>query len=208
MTIDEATAAHWRPAHNGAFALMTDPTTPPEEPSWNVPTSADFAFRLLDPALTDVAGGGHAVLGRRLGARRRLVPAGGPVRVHARPAAVHRGDRDPRPVPQRRLQRPRRDGRHGRQPAAGRPADRPADGAVVGDQPGLGRGEPIPAGPRDRRPGARHPVGRAVGTRRPEVRRRATPTRTDGQRPPERDAARLEVVPDDAGGRDAGPGSG
>jgi sarcosine oxidase subunit beta len=50
MTIDEATAAHWRPAHNGAFALMTDPATPPEEPSWNVATSADFAFRLLDPA--------------------------------------------------------------------------------------------------------------------------------------------------------------
>jgi len=50
MTIDEETAAHWRPAYGGAFALMTDPTTPPDEPSWNVPTSADFAFRLLDPA--------------------------------------------------------------------------------------------------------------------------------------------------------------
>jgi sarcosine oxidase subunit beta len=50
MTIDEQTAAHWRPVHNGAFALMTDPATPPEEPSWNVATGADFAFRLLDPA--------------------------------------------------------------------------------------------------------------------------------------------------------------
>jgi sarcosine oxidase subunit beta len=50
MTIDEETAAHWRPAHRGAFALMTDPTTRPEEPAWNVATSADFAFRLLDPA--------------------------------------------------------------------------------------------------------------------------------------------------------------
>jgi sarcosine oxidase subunit beta len=50
MTIDEETAAHWRPALDGAFGLMTDPTTPPEDPQWNVPTSADFAFRLLDPA--------------------------------------------------------------------------------------------------------------------------------------------------------------
>lgn len=50
MTIDEETAAHWRPAYGGAFALMTDPSTPPDDPSWNVATSADFAFRLLDPA--------------------------------------------------------------------------------------------------------------------------------------------------------------
>ena len=50
MTIDEETAAHWRPALSGAFGLMTDPATPPEDAQWNVPTSADFAFRLLDPA--------------------------------------------------------------------------------------------------------------------------------------------------------------
>jgi sarcosine oxidase subunit beta len=49
MTIDEETAAHWRPAYAGALALMTDPTTPADEPAWNVPTSSDFAFRLLDP---------------------------------------------------------------------------------------------------------------------------------------------------------------
>jgi len=50
LTIDEETAAHWRPALNGAFALMTDPLTMSSDPQWNVPTSSDFAFRLLDPA--------------------------------------------------------------------------------------------------------------------------------------------------------------
>jgi sarcosine oxidase, subunit beta len=49
MTIDEASGAHWRPALGGAFVLLTDPDTPPSEPSWSVPTSADYAFRLLDP---------------------------------------------------------------------------------------------------------------------------------------------------------------
>ena len=50
MTIDEETEAHWRPALNGAFLLCTDADTPPSEATWNVPTGADFAFRLLDPA--------------------------------------------------------------------------------------------------------------------------------------------------------------
>ncbi len=49
MTIEEETAAHWRPALRGAFLLCTEAGTPPGEPSWNVPTGADFAFRLLDP---------------------------------------------------------------------------------------------------------------------------------------------------------------
>lgn len=53
MTIDEATGAHWRPALRGAYVLLTERDTPPAEPSWSVPTSADFAFRLLDPASTD-----------------------------------------------------------------------------------------------------------------------------------------------------------
>jgi len=53
MTIDEETGAHWRPALRGAFVLLTDPATPPDEPTWSVPTSADFAFRLLDPASPD-----------------------------------------------------------------------------------------------------------------------------------------------------------
>jgi len=53
MTIDEATGAHWRPALRGAYVLLTERETPAGEPSWSVPTSADFAFRLLDPASSD-----------------------------------------------------------------------------------------------------------------------------------------------------------
>ena len=50
MTIDEDTGAHWRPAFAGAWALFTDPTTPPEPPTDAVATDPEFAFRLLDPA--------------------------------------------------------------------------------------------------------------------------------------------------------------
>jgi sarcosine oxidase subunit beta len=50
MTIDEDTGAHWRPAFGGAWALFTDPSTPPEPPTEAVPTDPAFAFRLLDPA--------------------------------------------------------------------------------------------------------------------------------------------------------------
>jgi sarcosine oxidase subunit beta len=50
MTIHEETAAHWRPGLSGCFALLTDPAVPPGEPLENVPTSVDFAFRLLDPS--------------------------------------------------------------------------------------------------------------------------------------------------------------
>ncbi len=50
MTIHEESAAHWRPWGSGALVLCTEADTPPSDPSWNVPTSADFAFRLLDPA--------------------------------------------------------------------------------------------------------------------------------------------------------------
>lgn len=53
MTIDETTGAHWRPALRGAYVLLTEHGTPPTEPSWSVPTSADYAFRLLDPASDD-----------------------------------------------------------------------------------------------------------------------------------------------------------
>jgi sarcosine oxidase subunit beta len=49
MTIDETSGAHWRPALGGAFILLTDADTPESEPAWSVPTSADYAFRLLDP---------------------------------------------------------------------------------------------------------------------------------------------------------------
>jgi sarcosine oxidase subunit beta len=50
MTIEEETAAHWRPGLHGAYALWTDPGTPPGEPLDNVPPQADFAFGLLNPA--------------------------------------------------------------------------------------------------------------------------------------------------------------
>lgn len=53
MAIDEETGAHWRPASGGAFVLLTEHATPASEPAWSVPTSADFAFRLLDPDSAD-----------------------------------------------------------------------------------------------------------------------------------------------------------
>jgi sarcosine oxidase subunit beta len=49
MTIDEDTGAHWRPANGGAWLLFTDPSTPPSEPTTDVPTDHRFAFTLLDP---------------------------------------------------------------------------------------------------------------------------------------------------------------
>jgi len=49
MTIEFETGAHWRPAGSGAHALWTAPA-PVEPPVEDVPTSADFAFGLLDPS--------------------------------------------------------------------------------------------------------------------------------------------------------------
>jgi sarcosine oxidase subunit beta len=49
MTIDEETAAHWRPAFGGAWVLFTDPSTPPSEPTDAVPPDPGFAFEVLDP---------------------------------------------------------------------------------------------------------------------------------------------------------------
>jgi sarcosine oxidase subunit beta len=49
MTIDEDTGAHWRPAMRGALLLCTVPGVPPGPPLDDVPTSAGFAFSLLDP---------------------------------------------------------------------------------------------------------------------------------------------------------------
>jgi glycine/D-amino acid oxidase-like deaminating enzyme len=50
MTIDEDTLAHWRPALRGAWALFTDPSTPPSPPTENVQPDPAFAYALLDPA--------------------------------------------------------------------------------------------------------------------------------------------------------------
>src|SRR5438046_5242388 len=49
MTIEFETGAHWRPAGAGAHGLWTVPA-PAEPPLDGVPTSAAFAFGLLDPA--------------------------------------------------------------------------------------------------------------------------------------------------------------
>jgi sarcosine oxidase, subunit beta len=49
MTIDDDTGAHWRPALRGAYILFTDPTTPPTEPTENVPPDYAHAFRVLRP---------------------------------------------------------------------------------------------------------------------------------------------------------------
>jgi glycine/D-amino acid oxidase-like deaminating enzyme len=50
MTIEEETAAHWRPAMRGCLALFTEAGTPPSEPHDPVPIDHDWAFGLLDPA--------------------------------------------------------------------------------------------------------------------------------------------------------------
>ncbi len=50
MTIDEDTGAHWRPAFRGAWALCTDPTTPPSPPEEVVTPDPAFAFSVLDPS--------------------------------------------------------------------------------------------------------------------------------------------------------------
>jgi sarcosine oxidase subunit beta len=49
MTIDEDTGAHWRPALSGAYLLYTQHDTPAGPPLWDVPTSTEFYFGLLDP---------------------------------------------------------------------------------------------------------------------------------------------------------------
>ncbi|MEO6577327.1 MAG: FAD-dependent oxidoreductase [Candidatus Limnocylindria bacterium] len=50
MTIEEETAAHWRPAMHGCLALFTDPAAGfGGEPLDPVPIEHDWAFGLLDP---------------------------------------------------------------------------------------------------------------------------------------------------------------
>ena len=60
MTIDDDTAAHWRPALRGCYALWTESGTPATEPLEDVAASTDWAWGLLDPtsdhALARVAG--------------------------------------------------------------------------------------------------------------------------------------------------------
>ncbi|MGH2358213.1 MAG: NAD(P)/FAD-dependent oxidoreductase [Candidatus Limnocylindria bacterium] len=50
MTIDEETAAHWRPALHGCLGLFTEAQTPSSEPADPVPIAQEWAFGLLDPA--------------------------------------------------------------------------------------------------------------------------------------------------------------
>jgi len=49
MTIEEETAAHWRPAMRGCLALWTEVGAPAAEPSDALPTDPGWAFGLLDP---------------------------------------------------------------------------------------------------------------------------------------------------------------
>jgi sarcosine oxidase, subunit beta len=49
MTIEEETAAHWRPAMRGCLALFTDPEASWTDPVDPVPMRHDWAFGLLDP---------------------------------------------------------------------------------------------------------------------------------------------------------------
>ena len=55
MTIEEETAAHWRPAFAGCLAIFTEAGAAPSEPADPVPVSHDWTFGLLDP------GSGHAL---------------------------------------------------------------------------------------------------------------------------------------------------
>jgi sarcosine oxidase, subunit beta len=50
MTIEEETAAHWRPAMRGCLALFTDTAELPSEPHDPVPIDHDWAFGLIDPS--------------------------------------------------------------------------------------------------------------------------------------------------------------
>ena len=119
MTIEEETAAHWRPAMRGCLALFTDPDTPPSEPHDPVPIEPDWAFGLLDPQSEPRALTRGPVLARGVGRRRAehaLVSPGRPIRVHARSSALPRTGRARRPPPQRRLLGPRDHGRTRWQP--------------------------------------------------------------------------------------------
>lgn len=50
MTIEEETAAHWRPWQRGCLALFTDPSEQPDQPRDPLPVDDRWAFGLLDPA--------------------------------------------------------------------------------------------------------------------------------------------------------------
>ena len=74
MTIDEETAAHWRPAMRGCLALYTEAGTTPSEPHDPVPVDPDWAYGLLDPRSE------HALA--RVAPFWREVWAGGAASVH------------------------------------------------------------------------------------------------------------------------------
>ncbi|MGI8999541.1 MAG: NAD(P)/FAD-dependent oxidoreductase [Candidatus Limnocylindria bacterium] len=74
MTIEEETAAHWRPSMGGCLALFTDPAERPGEPSDPTPIDHDWAFGLLDLV------SGHALA--RVAPFWRDAWAGGASRVH------------------------------------------------------------------------------------------------------------------------------
>ena len=63
MTIDEDTAAHWRPAPGGALALWPEPDEPAGDPLEQVPADPAFAIRAAGSLQPHLAGPGGAVLG-------------------------------------------------------------------------------------------------------------------------------------------------
>ena len=151
MTIEEETAAHWRPSMRGCLALFTDPDTQPGEPHDPVPIEHEWAFGLLDPSSD------HALA--RVAPFWRDAWADGASSVHwYLQAGQYEYTPDRRPylgpvgpagaASQRRLLGPRNHGRSGRQPAGGGPAHRSCG---PGDEP-VSPGSPIC------RSGARHPL--------------------------------------------------
>ena len=130
MTIEEETAAHWRPAMAGCLGLFTDPDEPAGEAADPVPISHAWAFGLLDPASDHALARVHAVLAGGVERRRAGVPLvrpGRPVRGHPGPPALPRAGAQPRaggPPRQRRLLGARHHGRGGWQPPRGRPPHR------------------------------------------------------------------------------------
>ena len=71
MTIDETTGAHWRPALRGAYVLLTEPGTPADRSGLERPDVGRLRLPAPRSRRRPTRRPRRAVLGRRLGARRR-----------------------------------------------------------------------------------------------------------------------------------------
>ena len=67
MTIDEETAAHWRPWLRGALVLHTDTTTPSEPPSWSPAGRPEAGLSPARSGVTRLGRPDQPVLGGRPG---------------------------------------------------------------------------------------------------------------------------------------------